>query len=108
MELKRLRQILKALGDDTRLRIINLLKTRRLTVKEIHSALKISQPAASKHLITLRLLKIVNDKREGNFIYYSLSKDPEIEKIISFIFEEFKNLPAFVNDREKLGFAPLR
>ena len=50
MNLKTLRQILKACADDTRLRILNILKEKELTVKEICATLKISQPMISKHL----------------------------------------------------------
>ena len=102
MTLKKLRQILKSLGDDTRLRIVNLLSEEELTVTEICSALKINQPAVSKHLVRLRLLKIVNDRREGNCIYYSPASDVELGKIINFLLSEFNNMEVFKKDRESL------
>lgn len=92
IHLKKIRQILKALADDTRLRILNLLFEKELTVKAICKILNISQSAASKHLTRLRLLKMVIDRREGNFVYYRLNLDLKENKIIQFIFSEFSNL----------------
>lgn len=103
MTLKILRQILKALGDDTRLRIVNLLIKEELTVTDICLALRRNQPSVSKHLERLRMVKIVNDRRDGNFIYYSLIQDPEIEKILRFLMAEFTEVNAFRKDNEKLA-----
>jgi len=103
MTLKKLRQILKTLGDDTRLRIIYLLNIRELTVSDICLVLKINQSAASKHLVRLRLMKIVNDRREGNFIYYSLRENIDTKTICKFLFSEFKEIPALGKDRKNLS-----
>ncbi|MDD5081188.1 MAG: metalloregulator ArsR/SmtB family transcription factor [Candidatus Omnitrophica bacterium] len=102
MDVKNLRQILKALGDDTRLRIINLLSKKELTVKEICRILKKSQPTISKHLIRLRLLKIVIDRREGNFIYYRLNLSSFQGDILEFLIFKFSHLDIFINDKKAL------
>ena len=85
MYLKNLRQILKVLGDDTRLRIINLLSKGELSVTEICFVLKRNQPIVSKHLERMRMVEIVNDRREGSFIYYSLISDGGLDRIVKFI-----------------------
>ncbi len=103
MTLKKLRQILKALADDTRLRIIYLLKDGELTVSDLCFVLKINQPTVSKHLERLRLMKVVNDRRDGNFIYYSLAVNPETEKFVKFLFTEFKKIPALDKDKQNLS-----
>jgi ArsR family transcriptional regulator len=74
MNLEELTQILKALGDETRLRILNLLSKRPFMVKELCSILNKPQPLVSKHLMRLKLLDIVGAKRQGFFVYYFLSK----------------------------------
>ncbi|MFH1877971.1 MAG: metalloregulator ArsR/SmtB family transcription factor [Candidatus Omnitrophota bacterium] len=74
MKIRKARQILKSLADDTRLRIINLLKKRQLTVGQMCRILEKKQSNMSKHLARLRLTEIVNDKRKGNNVYYYLSK----------------------------------
>jgi len=47
-------------------------------------------------------LKIVNDRREGNCIYYSPASDVELGKIINFLLSEFNNMEVFKKDRESL------
>ena len=101
MNLKSLRQILKVFADDTRLRIINIISRRELTVKDICAALRINQPTISKHLVRLRLLKIVKDRRAGNLIYYSLNPNSEAVKIAGFLFTKFKHLEVFKKDRAR-------
>ena len=101
MNLKTLRQILKILGDDTRLRILAILNKREIAVKEICMSLKISQPAISKHLTRLRLLRIVNDKREGNIIKYSLNDESEQGKVARPIISKFRILDIFNKDAER-------
>ncbi|MFA7676766.1 MAG: metalloregulator ArsR/SmtB family transcription factor [Candidatus Omnitrophota bacterium] len=104
MSLKTLRQIFKACAEDTRLRILNILNGRELTVKEICSYLGVSQPAASKHLSRLRLLRIVIDRREGNLVYYGLNLSPDLpqRKVVSFIISQFKNVNIFKKDNEAM------
>ncbi len=68
----------KALGDPTRLRIICLLAadtSGTLGVSEIASRLKISQPAVSQHLKTLRTEGLVESRREGFYIFYTVSRE---------------------------------
>ncbi len=66
---------LRALGDETRLRILMLLRERELCVLEILGSLGISQPLASSHLGVLRAAGLVTSRREGRRMRYSLSKE---------------------------------
>ena len=67
-------KILKALGDETRLRILKLLLKRELCVCELEAALNLSQSKVSRHLTVLRSVGLVQDRREGQWIFYSLPK----------------------------------
>ena len=104
MSLRTLRQTLKACADDTRLRIINLLTEQELTVKDICAALTVNQSTISKHLSRLRLLRVVSDRREGNFVYYTLNKNQGSPqgKVLSFLTSEFQEVKAFAKDKEAL------
>ena len=110
MDLRMLRQTLKALSDDSRLRIVSLLSgnQRELIVKDICTGLAINQPAISKHLIRLRLLEIVRDRRCGNFIYYSLNCDSERGKVVMPFIAKFKNLETFKRDLGRLNKSKTR
>lgn len=68
-------QILKSLGDETRLRIVNILKDGALCVCEIEAILEITQSNTSRHLNKLMTANIVNYYKEGKFIYYKLNQN---------------------------------
>jgi len=67
-----LSQIFKALGDPTRLKIIEVLSHGELCVYDIAEALKMTQSAISHQLRTLRNLRLVKYKKEGKQVIYSL------------------------------------
>ncbi|MGL5507399.1 MAG: ArsR/SmtB family transcription factor [Paraclostridium sp.] len=80
-------QILKALGDDTRIRIINILSKGALCVCEIEEILNITQSNASRHLNKLMNAKLVTYYKEAKFVYYkidekTIEKHPFIKEII--------------------------
>ncbi|MBD3264196.1 MAG: metalloregulator ArsR/SmtB family transcription factor [Candidatus Omnitrophica bacterium] len=103
MNLTLLRQTLKACSDDTRLRILNILKDGKLTVKEMCDILNVNQSTISKHLARLRFAKIVMDERVGNTVYYSFHNtygSPQ-SKIISFLVSEFSSIDTFKIDSQR-------
>lgn len=67
--------ILKALGEDTRLRILRLISSQELAVTEVIDALGMPQSRISRHLAVLRRTGLVQDRREGNWIYYRMAED---------------------------------
>lgn len=62
-----------ALGDETRLRIIDLLFDGEWCVCELCEALCISQPKISRHLAYLRDLELVQVRSDGKWKYYRLA-----------------------------------
>jgi ArsR family transcriptional regulator len=80
-------EIFKALGDPVRLAIIRLLLGKELCVCDILSAFNVSQPTISHHLKALKYAGLVNDRREGKWIYYSLN--PETFAKVSALLQEF-------------------
>jgi len=73
--MKELEQTFKALADATRLRILNLLLHGELCVCDIQFVLDSPQPNVSRHLTYLKNAGLVQDRREGPRIYYSLVQD---------------------------------
>ena len=66
--------IFKSLSDPTRLRCLMLLLNKgELCVCELTHALGMAQPKISRHLALMRENGIVEDRREGVWIHYSLS-----------------------------------
>jgi len=73
--MRKIAEFYKALGDETRLKIIQMLSGHEMCVCEIIDKLDMSQPAISHHLKILRQAGLVNDSREGKWIYYSLNSN---------------------------------
>jgi len=81
-------KIFKALSDKSRLKILALLRIRDMCVCEIMVALNMTQPVASHHLGILENIGIVKYRREGKWIFYSVSKPDFInflDKILSLV-----------------------
>jgi DNA-binding transcriptional ArsR family regulator len=65
----------RALGDDTRLRILRLLKDRDWYLTEIAERLELSKPTIKHHLAQLRAAGLVTLTEEGGLSYYSLRRE---------------------------------
>ena len=68
-----LQKTLKALSDPVRRDILELLKKGKLSAGDIANKFSISNPAVSKHLAILREADLINDSREGKYIFYELN-----------------------------------
>jgi len=64
----------RALGDETRLRIVALLVHGELCVCHLEKALGLSQPNASRQLGILKNAGLVDSRRDGTWVYYGLTK----------------------------------
>ena len=63
----------KALGEPARLRILAVLRDGERSVSEIMAAVELSQANVSKHLHVLHELGFVARRKEGLFVFYTLS-----------------------------------
>lgn len=68
-------QMLKALGDETRLRIVNILRCGPLCVCEIEAILEIAQSNASRHLNKLMNANLITYYKEAKYVYYKLDEE---------------------------------
>lgn len=62
----------EAIFDQYRLQVIKLLQTREMCVCELAAVLNLSSSRISQHLAILKRSKIVKERREGKWIFYSL------------------------------------
>lgn len=102
---------LKQLADETRLRSLVLLKQQNeLCVCELTHALGLSQPKISRHLAALRDAGIVQGRREGQWIYYSLHSDMPrwASDILSSAVRSVNGLQPYLRDRSNLASMPNR
>ncbi len=65
--------LFKALNDETRRRIIELLKDKDMNAGEIANEFNISKPSISHHLDILKRADLITSEKKGQFIEYSLN-----------------------------------
>lgn len=81
-KLKDISELLKVLANENRLAVVCSLLEKEMTVSELHKKVNnISQPALSQHLSVLKANKIIEARRNGLNITYSI-KDNKISSII--------------------------
>ena len=71
----RLLRVLRALGDDTRLRALRLIAQQPRSTQELAALISISEAGLSKHLRALSKAGLVTTRREGYYVLYSLAPD---------------------------------
>jgi ArsR family transcriptional regulator len=75
-------QTFKALSDETRLRILSLMKEGEICVCDIAESLGMSQPNISFHLSMLREAGLIKDRKNGRWIHYSLDDSDMFTRFI--------------------------
>jgi ArsR family transcriptional regulator len=104
MQVQPTARLFKALGDETRLRIVALLSHGELCVCHVQAALGLSQPAASRHLSVLRLAGVVAPRRDGSWIYYRIADqaDDDCRRQLRFLVGGFARRDRLRRDVERL------
>lgn len=83
----------KGIGNASRYRIIEALLKGRKTVGELVKIVKLSQPAVSQHLKTLKACNLVIDERRGQEVFYTVNTEYTLELL--------KNLVSDIRTRKK-------
>ena len=65
--------IFKALNDETRRKILELLKAKDLSAGEIADYFNISKPSISHHLDILKRADLISSEKKGQFVIYALN-----------------------------------
>jgi len=75
-------QVFKCLSDDTRLKVCLLIRDHgELCVCELVEALDETQPKISRHLANLRSCQLLQDRKAGQWVFYSLH--PELKQWVN-------------------------
>jgi len=99
---------MKALSDETRLRILNLLLDRECCVCEVMQALDISQSRASRNLNVLYDAGFLKLRKDGLWSLYSIDRErikPYYAYLIEAVRKGLKGNELVVQDRERLKIA---
>ena len=79
--MKYMTRFLAVLADATRLRLIRLLLREELCVCELVDALRIRQYKVSRHLARLRAAGLVEARRNGRWMYYSIGRRAGLKRL---------------------------
>ncbi|MBU8785162.1 MULTISPECIES: ArsR/SmtB family transcription factor [Bacillus] len=93
-------EVLKLLGDKTRLTMAAILKQRECCVCEFLEVFTMSQPSISQHLRKLRNAGLLNEEKRGQWVYYSLNPKSEFFELID---ELLKHLPDQTEQIKKIN-----
>lgn len=81
-------ELLKALAHEGRLLILCLLVEGEKSVSELEEAMQLPQASVSQQLARLRFDRLVNTRREGRTIYYSIASE-EVSSVIEVLYNLF-------------------
>lgn len=99
-------RLLRVLGDETRLRMLHLLRKKTLCVCDLMELLRISQPNASQHLNRLRSVGLVICERRAQWMFYRLNEAlfSESAFLAALFDEEVPKMRVFREDEERMRF----
>jgi len=106
VEIERSANLLKILGDKTRLTMVAMLKQRECCVCEFLEVFEMSQPSISQHLRKLKDAGLVKEERRGQWIYYSLNRESDlfglIEDILAHVPEQTEKIKQIIKSNPTL------
>ena len=87
-EIRRMSRVFRALSHPTRLKILRLLSVRDMCVCEIMAILNATQPTTSHHLNILENMGLIEERREGRWVFYSVADSKLLQNTIELIFHK--------------------
>lgn len=95
--------LFKALGDENRLRILNLLMSEKLCVCEIEVLLEMTQSNVSRHLNKLKTVGLIESSKEAQWVHYDVNEvfSRENEELMVFLKHQFETTALYLNDIER-------
>ena len=97
--------LFKTLGDENRLRIINLLQKGELCVCEIEAILDTTQSNVSRHLTRLKIEEIVIFEKKSQWAYYKINPNflKENKLLYEYLTDKMNQNNIFLKDLERLS-----
>ncbi|MTW87556.1 metalloregulator ArsR/SmtB family transcription factor [Virgibacillus dakarensis] len=102
-EIDKAANILKLLGDKTRLTMMKLMDNHACCVCEFVEIFQFSQPAISQHLRKLKDIGLVVEERKGQWIFYSVNKNNEYYLFIQPILDQLPSQDYKIKELEEKG-----
>lgn len=92
--------ILKALADDTRLRILSQILKSEMCVCEIEECLGLTQSNASRHLTVLKKAGVLESYKTAQWTYYKISDEfiRENKELYDYLIRKISEVPSYESD----------
>lgn len=100
--LEHTRKLFKVLADNTRLRMLMLLKKRKICVCEFASILGISQPGISRHLKKMKEAGLIGYEQDGLWTNYCLKNNRMTKDVLVLLRRLVKDGRTLTADRQQL------
>ena len=96
--------LVRALGDESRVRILMALRHRPLCVCEITTLLGLAASTTSKHLFLLRQARLIENIKKGRWVYYRLPENPmpSVCDALAWLEKELADNPQILQDAAAL------
>jgi len=94
--------IFKALSEETRLRVLNLLRHGELCVCDIVAAFDMIQPKVSFHLAVLKEAGLIKDRKQGKWVHYRIDDSDMLRRFLLLSTLERIDAEAVEEDEERL------
>ena len=102
---RRMSKTFKALSDETRRRILEILEKYQSAVGGIVERFNLSQPTISRHLSILREANLVIDERQGQSVIYRLNHE-ELASAMRHFFRQFRTCEELLRDSAEIEVVP--
>jgi ArsR family transcriptional regulator len=96
--------VYRALADETRLRILALLRDGEVCVCHLQGSLRVPQPTISRHLAYLRRSRLVEARRDGIWMHYRLAAlgSPVVKQVVDSALHALTHADSTARDTERL------
>lgn len=98
-------RLFKALSDPTRLKIFKLLTVDEWCVCELAEIMKLSSPCISQHVQKLKIAGVLAERREGQWVYYSVDRkalDSRLRAFSEFVNGALETTPDLASELERV------
>jgi len=97
-------KLFKTLGDENRLRILNLLTIEELCVCEIEVVLDLTQSNVSRHLAKLRSAGLIIGDKDKQWIHYKVSDGVRLDNrhLFDYLLDKFQGTTVYQQDKNRL------
>ncbi len=97
--------IVRALGDENRVRALLALRDRELCLCQIIELLELAPSTVSKHMSILKQARLVDTRKSGRWVFYSLAGNgaaPEVQGAIAWLCKSLEGDTFVLQDDDRL------